>query len=242
MLHPTQASHSRSLAQNHALLSVHDLHLSLGQGEARVHILKGMSFEVQAGEAIALVGASGSGKSTLLMCLAGLERPDQGHILISDAAGKTQDITQLSEEALTQFRGRNIGIIFQSFHLIPTLTALENVALPLELAGSKDAVQRATEALADVGLHDRMQHFPTQLSGGEQQRVAIARALAPRPIFLVADEPTGSLDEENGTKITDLLLEIRRKHQMTLILVTHDLSLAEKLDRTITLRQGKIIA
>src|SRR5215831_26676 len=166
------------------------INLSLGRGAARVHILKDIDLHIGHGEAVGMVGPSGSGKSTLLMVLAGLERPDSGTVIVAG-----QDLGRLDEDALARFRGRNVGIVFQSFHLIPTMTALENVAVPLELAGHDDAFAQAARELEAVGLTDRIDHYPAELSGGEQQRVALARALAPNPAILVADEPTGNLDE-----------------------------------------------
>ncbi|MGL5362413.1 MAG: ABC transporter ATP-binding protein [Bosea sp. (in: a-proteobacteria)] len=212
-----------------------DVELSLGRAAARVHILKGVSLDVLEGEAVGLVGPSGSGKSTLLMAMAGLERPDSGLVRVAGT-----DLGQLNEDALALFRGRRIGIVFQSFHLVPTMTARENVALPLELAGASDALSRAEAELRNVGLGDRLDHYPSQLSGGEQQRVAVARAIAPNPAILVADEPTGNLDESNGTAIVDLLFALKRERGATLVLVTHDLGLAAKCDRTIRLRSGRI--
>lgn len=212
-----------------------DIEVSLGRGAARVHILKGISLTVPRGEAVGLVGPSGSGKSTLLMTMAGLERADKGEVVIDGEA-----ITRLDEDRLAAFRGRRIGVIFQSFHLVPTMTALENVALPLEFAGAADAFDRARAELTAVGLADRLNHYPAQLSGGEQQRAAIARALAPNPAILVADEPTGSLDEKTGRQITDLLFALKRERGATLVLVTHDLALARRCDRVVKLRDGRI--
>ncbi len=212
-----------------------DVHLSLGRGAARVHILKGISLEIGEGEAIGLVGPSGSGKSTLLMTMAGLERPDSGQIAIGG-----ERIDHLNEDALARFRGERIGIVFQSFHLIPTMTALENVAIPLELAGRSDAFATAKRELVGVGLGERLSHYPGQLSGGEQQRVALARALAPNPRILVADEPTGNLDEASGSKIIDLMFALKRERGGTLVLVTHDSGLAARCDRMIRLRSGQI--
>ena len=211
--------------------------LSLGRGAARVHILKGISLSVAAGEAVGLVGPSGSGKSTLLMTMAGLERPDAGRVVVDGT-----DLAGLDEDALARFRGRRIGIVFQSFHLVPTMTALENVALPLELADLPDAHDRAERELAAVGLGHRLHHYPAQLSGGEQQRVAIARAVAPDPAILVADEPTGNLDETTGGQIVDLLFALKRDRGATLVLVTHDPGLARLCDRTVRLRSGRIEA
>ena len=218
-------------------IEVRDLDLSLGRGAARVHILQGISLTIAHGEAVGLVGPSGSGKSTLLMTLAGLERPDRGEIRIDGVS-----LVGMSEDALAKFRGARIGIVFQSFHLIPTMTALENVAAPLELAGAADAFERAEAELAAVGLGQRLSHYPAQVSGGEQQRVALARALAPRPAILVADEPTGNLDEATGQAIVELLFELRAERDATLALVTHDAELAARCDRTIRLRSGRIEA
>ncbi|MCK0197530.1 ABC transporter ATP-binding protein [Ancylobacter sp. 6x-1] len=214
-----------------------DVELSLGSGAARVHILKGVSLNIGAGEAVGLVGPSGSGKSSLLMVLAGLERADSGEV---EVAG--QRLTGLSEDALARFRGRHVGIVFQAFHLIPTMTALENVAVPLELAGRSDAFERASAELKAVGLGHRLDHYPAQLSGGEQQRVAVARALAPEPAILVADEPTGNLDEAIGQQIMDLLFASRAARGTTLVIVTHDLGLARRCDRMVRLRSGHIEA
>ena len=211
------------------------VNLSLGQGAARVHILKDVGLHISTGEAVGLVGPSGSGKSTLLMVMAGLERPDCGTVLV---AGEM--LTKLDEDALARFRGRNVGIVFQSFHLIPTMTALENVAVPLELAGIADAAERARGELAAVGLAERLDHYPAQLSGGEQQRVALARALAPNPSILVADEPTGNLDEETGRQIVELLFKGHEERGMTLVLVTHDPSLAARCGRVVRMRSGHV--
>jgi putative ABC transport system ATP-binding protein len=211
------------------------VNLSLGQGPARVHILKDIDLNIGSGEAIGLVGPSGSGKSTLLMVMAGLERADGGRVAVAG-----EDLTKLDEDALARFRGRNIGIVFQSFHLIPTMTALENVAVPLELAGFADALARARDELASVGLAERHHHYPAQLSGGEQQRVAVARALAPNPAIIAADEPTGNLDEENGRQIIELLFAGHEKRGTTMVLVTHDSGLAARCERVIRLRSGRI--
>ncbi|MBM6580958.1 ABC transporter ATP-binding protein [Microvirga sp. BT689] len=218
-------------------IALHDVDLSLGRGAARVHILKGISLGIDKGEAVGLVGPSGSGKSTLLMTMAGLERPDSGKVIVDGT-----DLSGLDEDALARFRGRRIGIVFQSFHLVPTMTALENVALPLELAGEDAAFERAEAELQAVGLGSRLQHYPAQLSGGEQQRVAIARAIVPNPAILVADEPTGNLDENTGGSIIDLLFALKRDRGATLVLVTHDLNLARLCDRMVRLRSGQIEA
>jgi putative ABC transport system ATP-binding protein len=211
------------------------VNLSLGRDAARVHILKDIDLHIGVGEAVGLVGPSGSGKSTLLMVMAGLERPDRGRVAI---AGR--DLGALDEDALARFRGRNIGIVFQSFHLIPTMTALENVAVPLELAGTADAFARAEHELMMVGLANRMEHYPAELSGGEQQRVALARALAPGPAILVADEPTGNLDEATGMQVIELMFAGHRERGTTLVLVTHDAALATRCDRVVQLRSGRI--
>jgi len=216
-------------------IELRDVQLSLGRGPARVHILKGISLNIAKGEAVGLVGPSGSGKSTLLMTMAGLERPDSGSVKVDG-----QELGPLDEDQLAQFRGARIGIVFQSFHLIPTMTALENVAVPLELAGTADPFGRAEHELHLVGLGDRLGHYPAQLSGGEQQRVALARAMAPDPAILVADEPTGNLDEETGRSIVDLIFRLKRERGATLVLVTHDPGLAGLCDRQVRLRSGMI--
>jgi putative ABC transport system ATP-binding protein len=216
-------------------ISLAGVNLSLGRGAARVHILKDVSLHISAGEAVGLVGPSGSGKSTLLMVMAGLEMPDAGTVLV---AGEM--LTKLDEDGLARFRGRNVGIVFQSFHLIPTMTALENVAVPLELAGAANAQSRASEELASVGLAERFSHYPSQLSGGEQQRVALARALAPNPSILVADEPTGNLDEDTGKQIVELLFKGHEERGTTLVLVTHDPSLAGRCSRVLHMHSGRV--
>jgi putative ABC transport system ATP-binding protein len=216
-------------------IALSGVNLSLGRGAARVHILKDIDLHIGYGEAVGLVGPSGSGKSTLLMIMAGLERADTGSIVVTGA-----NLGQMNEDDLARFRGRNVGIVFQSFHLIPTMTALENVAVPLELAGAGDAFRRAEEELAAVGLADRLNHYPAQLSGGEQQRVALARALAPNPAILVADEPTGNLDEATGQQVIDLLFAGHIERATTLVLVTHDPALAQRCDRIVRLRSGRI--
>ncbi len=209
--------------------------LSLGRGAARVHILRDVSLTIAKGEAVGIVGASGSGKSTLLMIMGGLERPDKGEVEIDGVK-----LGDLSEDGLARFRGARVGIVFQSFHLIPTMTALENVAAPLELAGAGGAFARARAELERMGLAERLDHYPAQLSGGEQQRVALARALAPRPSLLIADEPTGNLDEATGRAIMDLMFDPSGRRGATLALVTHDPALAERCDRVIRMRSGVI--
>jgi putative ABC transport system ATP-binding protein len=216
-------------------IAIDGLNLSLGRGAARVHILKDIGLHIGAGEAIGLIGPSGSGKSTLLMVMAGLERPDAGTVTVAG-----QNLGRLDEDGLARFRGRAIGIVFQSFHLIPTMTALENVAVPLELAGAADAFARAEQELVAVDLAQRLAHYPAQLSGGEQQRVALARALAPNPAILVADEPTGNLDEGTGRQIIELLFRGHAERGTTLVLVTHDAALAARCDRVVRLRSGRI--
>ena len=218
-------------------MQLRDVELSLGSGAARVDILRGVSLEIARGETVGLVGPSGSGKSTLLMTMAGLERPDRGEVIVDG-----QPIHAMSEDALARFRGRRIGIVFQSFQLIPTMTAWENVAVPLELAGLPDARERARAELVAVGLGARLGHYPAQLSGGEQQRVALARALAPRPSLIIADEPTGNLDEATGRGIIELLFALPRERGATLALVTHDAALATLCDRRLRLRGGRIEA
>jgi putative ABC transport system ATP-binding protein len=209
--------------------------LSLGRGAARVHILRDVSLTIDKGEAVGIVGASGSGKSTLLMIMAGLERPDKGEVEIDGVS-----LGAMSEDALARFRGARVGIVFQSFHLIATMTALENVAAPLELAGVGDAMTRARIELDQVGLGDRLVHYPAQLSGGEQQRVALARALCPRPSLLIADEPTGNLDEATGRAIMDLMFDSSARRGATLALVTHDPALASRCGRLIRMRSGAV--
>src|SRR6201995_3636464 len=216
-------------------ISISSVNLSLGTGAARVHILKDISLRVASGETIGLIRPSGSGKSTLVMVMAGLERPDSGEVVVDGTP-----FNALNEDALARFRGRQVGIVFQSFHLIPTMTALENVAVPLELAGATDAAGRAARELTSVGLGERLHHYPTQLSGGEQQRVTIARALPPDPSIRVADEPTGNLDEATGKQIVDLLFTKHAERGMTLVLVTHDHALAQRCDRVVRLRSGPI--
>jgi putative ABC transport system ATP-binding protein len=209
--------------------------LSLGRGAARVHILRDVALTIGKGEAVGIIGASGSGKSTLLMIMAGLERPDKGEVEVDGVK-----LGALNEDALARFRGARIGIVFQSFHLIPTMNALENVSAPLELAGVRDASERARAELEQVGLGARLTHYPAQLSGGEQQRVALARALAPRPSLLIADEPTGNLDEATGRAIIDMMFDLPARRGATLALVTHDSSLAARCDRVIRMRSGRI--
>ncbi|MCA0871926.1 ABC transporter ATP-binding protein [Seohaeicola saemankumensis] len=217
------------------ILSLQDAALSLDGNAGRVDILHGITLDVAPGETLGLVGPSGSGKSSLLMLMGGLEQATGGTIT---ALGR--DLTTMDEDALARFRRDHMGVVFQSFHLIPTMTALENVATPLELAGEADAFARAEAELEAVGLAHRAGHYPSQMSGGEQQRVALARASAPRPDILLADEPTGNLDASNGDAIIDLLFGLRDRHGATLVLVTHSQTLARRCDRVIRLRDGRI--
>ena len=209
--------------------------LTLAGNAGPVEILKGITLSVGKGESVGLIGPSGSGKSSLLMLLGGLERASTGSVR---ALG--QDLTAMDEDALARFRRRNMGIVFQSFHLIPTMTALENVAVPLELAGVRDAFARAEAELRAIGLGSRLDHYPAQMSGGEQQRVALARAAVPRPAILLADEPTGNLDGVTGETIMDLLFDLRDRHGATLVLVTHAPELAARCDRIVRLQDGAI--
>lgn len=217
------------------IIELENVHLTLGHAASLVHVLKGVSLHISQGQSVGIVGPSGSGKSTLLMVLAGLEHVDNGTVKI---AGET--ISRMSEDQAAAFRGSNIGIVFQSFHLIPNMTALENVAVPLELAGRRDAFEVAEHELRAVGLGERLTHYPSELSGGEQQRVAIARALAPSPKILIADEPTGNLDTTTGRQIADLLFAKQRENGLTMVLVTHDPALAARCDIEIPVRSGRI--
>ena len=217
------------------IIAFDNLHLTLGSRAGQVNILRGIDLEIAPGEAIGLIGPSGSGKSSMLMMMAGLERPSSGRILVAG-----QDLGAMDEDALARFRRDTTGIVFQSFHLVPTMTALENVAVPLELAGRRDAFDRAARELAAVGLSDRAGHYPGQLSGGEQQRVALARAVAGNPQILLADEPTGNLDQATGAQIISLMFALRERSGATLMLITHDPALAGLCDRVVHLRDGKI--
>jgi putative ABC transport system ATP-binding protein len=221
----------------HIVMNARNVTLTLGTKDARVDILRGVDLAVTAGETVALLGPSGSGKSSLMAVLAGLERASSGNIEIGD-----KDFGTLNEDELALARRGRIGIILQAFHLLPTMTALENVAVPLELAGSDDAFDRAAEELRAVGLGERLGHYPVQLSGGEQQRVAIARALAPRPAIIFADEPTGNLDATTGASIMDLLFARQAESGTTLFVITHDQALAKRCERVVTMKDGQIIS
>ena len=219
------------------ILSLRDVSLTLKGNAGPVRILHGIDLDVARGETLGLVGPSGSGKSSLLMLIGGLESATSGSVL---ALG--QDLTRMDEDRMARFRRDHMGVVFQSFHLIQTMTALENVATPLELAGVADAFDRAAAELSAVGLGARMDHYPAQLSGGEQQRVALARAAAPRPAILLADEPTGNLDGANGQAIIEMLFGLRDRHGATLVLVTHAPELAARCDRVVQIRDGRIVA
>lgn len=218
-------------------ISARNLTLTLGNASAPVDVLRGIDLDIANGEVVALLGPSGSGKSSLMAVLSGLERASSGSLMVADA-----DFSGLSEDGLAAARRGRIGIVLQAFHLLPTMTAAENVATPMELAGDKDAAPRALAELAAVGLGHRTDHYPTQLSGGEQQRVAIARALAARPALIFADEPTGNLDAATGAEIIDLLLARRAETGATLLIITHDASLAARCERVLTMADGRIIS
>ncbi|MEX1034938.1 MAG: ABC transporter ATP-binding protein [Sneathiella sp.] len=219
------------------IISLKDIHLTLKSAAGPVNILRGIDLTVQQGEAVGIVGPSGSGKSTLMSIMAGLEVPSAGSVSI---AGKK--LETMGEDALARFRRENIGIVFQSFHLIPTMTALENVAIPLELAGEKEAFALAAARLEAVGLADRATHYPAQLSGGEQQRVALARALSTNPKILLADEPTGNLDGKTGDVIVDLMFRLHEEEGTTMVLITHDDALAKKCNHQVRLEDGRVVS
>ncbi len=219
------------------VISLNNMHLTLSGNAGSVDILKSISLTVQKGETLGLIGPSGSGKSSLLMIMAGLENATSGDVSVMG-----NDMTSMNEDQMARFRRDHMGVVFQSFHLIPTMTALENVATPLELAGDREAFSKAEAELRAVGLGERLDHYPAQMSGGEQQRVALARAAAPKPEILLADEPTGNLDSTNGKAIMEMLFDLRDRHGSTLVLVTHDTELAARCDRIIKLRDGKIDA
>src|ERR671916_2738617 len=225
------------MTNSQMVIDAADVTLALGSGEARVEILRGIDLQVAKGESVALLGPSGSGKSSLMAVLSGLERATGGSIRIAGA-----DFTALDEDGLARARRGRIGIVLQAFHLLPTMTAHENVAVPLELAGEEEAFPIARAELESVGLGHRVTHYPAQLSGGEQQRVAIARATAPRPALLFADEPTGNLDAATGTAILDLLFERQRGTGATLLVITHDPALAERCGRILEMQDGRIVS
>jgi len=218
------------------MLALQDVHLELKSAAGPVHILKGITVEIQAGERVGLVGPSGSGKSSLMMLVGGLERPTRGSIRVAG-----QDLSRLDEDGLARFRRDNVGIVFQNFHLVPTMTALENAALPIEFAGRADAFERAAEGLKAVGLGHRLEHYPGQLSGGEQQRVALARALVAEPRLVLADEPTGNLDGGTGEMVIELLFDLAQKQGSTLVLITHDPALAERCGRILRMGDGRLV-
>lgn len=218
-----------------SILTLERVNLSLASEAGNVHILKDITLSLPPSQTVSIMGPSGSGKTTLLMVLGGLERPTSGAVTV---AGRT--LGGLDEDGLAEFRRDNIGIVFQNFHLIPTMTALENVAVPLEFAGNKDAFKLAEEALIAVGLGHRLAHYPGQLSGGEQQRVAVARAFAPKPRLVLADEPTGNLDAATGKTVMEMMFGMTRANNATLVLVTHDATLADKCDRTLHIKDGQI--
>lgn len=219
------------------LIELTDVHLTLASDAGAVNILRGVDLGVHRGESVAVIGPSGSGKSTMMMIVAGLERPSRGLVRV---AGK--DLSSLDEDELALFRRESVGIVFQSFHLIPAMTAIENVAVPLEFAGRRDAFARAQSALESVGLGHRLRHYPGQLSGGEQQRVALARAVATEPAVILADEPTGNLDAASGAAIIDLLFALRARCNSTLLLITHDSELAARCDRVVRMHDGRLQA
>ena len=219
-----------------SLLRFSNIYLQYQNGTLLTEVISGIDFTIHQNEKLAIVGKSGSGKTSLLMLMAGLEKPTSGQITYLD-----QDITSYNEDQLTEYRKKNIGIVFQSFYLIPNYTALENVAISLEINFQKDALSQAKEMLIDLGLEDRVNHFPSQLSGGEQQRVAIARAMIKKPELILADEPTGNLDDENTEVITELIFNIASKYQKSLCLVTHDVDLAKRCDRIMTIENGTVV-
>ncbi len=235
IVHPARAEAGPATAD--PIVAVRDLAFTVASAAGPVNILRGISLAIAAGEAVGIVGPSGSGKSTLMMLLAGLERPTAGSVRIAGA-----DLGAMDEDQLARFRRAQIGIVFQAFHLIPTMTAEENVAVPLEFAGRRDAFTRAREALAAVGLAHRLGHYPAQLSGGEQQRVALARALVAEPALLLADEPTGNLDLATGAAVMDLMFDLRARLGSTLVLITHDPALAERCGRVVTLVDGRVVS
>ena len=218
------------------MIALDNISLTLESGAGRVNILRNLNLDVHAGETVSVVGPSGSGKTTMMMLVAGLERPTDGRVHVAG-----QDLSRLDEDALARFRRDNVGIVFQAFHLIPTMTALENVAIPLEFAGQRDAFAQAEQGLISVGLGHRLPHYPGQLSGGEQQRVALARAFVTKPQLLLADEPTGNLDGETGAQVIELMFELRAGAGTTLLLITHDPAVAGRCDRVVRLVDGRVL-
>ncbi len=235
IVHPARAEAGPAAAD--PIVAVRDLFFTVASAAGPVNILRGISLAIAAGEAVGIVGPSGSGKSTLMMLLAGLERPTAGSVRVAGS-----DLGAMDEDQLARFRRAQIGIVFQAFHLIPTMTAEENVAVPLEFAGRRDAFARAREVLAAVGLAHRLGHYPAQLSGGEQQRVALARALVAEPALLLADEPTGNLDLATGASVMDLMFDLRARLGTTLVLITHDPALAERCGRVVALADGRVVS
>jgi len=221
---------------NEPMVLLQDVHLQLSSAAGEVNILRGLQLSIADGETVGVVGPSGSGKTTMMMVVGGLERATSGIVRV---AGR--ELTNLDEDELALFRRDNVGIVFQAFHLIPTMTALENAAVPLEFAGHRRAFERAAEGLETVGLGHRTQHYPSQLSGGEQQRVALARAFATQPKLLLADEPTGNLDGKTGQKVIEVMFDLQRQHGTTLILITHDPAIAQRCDRIVHLVDGRIV-
>ena len=228
---------SDQLSKESIVLEAHELSKQVSSPEGTLTILSDVSFAIFAGESVAVVGPSGAGKSTLLALLAGLDLPTSGHVTLNNA-----NLSELDEDGRAQLRAESVGFVFQSFHLVPSLNALENVMLPLELAGSPDARNAAREIIAKVGLQERWSHYPAQLSGGEKQRVAIARAFASQPAVLFADEPTGNLDSRTGANIMELMFALNQNSSTTLVLVTHDQTLAERCDRILSLDIGKLVS
>ena len=222
--------------QLHNIVELNGVHVTLVSSAGPVQILRGIDLQIETGETVSVVGPSGAGKSTMMMIMAGLERPSGGSVRVAG-----HELTQMDEDALSLFRRDHVGIVFQAFHLVPTMTALENVAIPLEFAGRKDAFERARDELVTVGLGHRLSHYPSQLSGGEQQRVALARALAPQPTLLLADEPTGNLDTETGGQIIELMFELSTLRKAPLVLITHDRELAGRCGRNIRVADGLVM-
>ncbi len=230
MVHPARAG-------GDSLIDVRNLQFTVASQAGEVNILRGITLSVAGGEAVGVVGPSGSGKSTLMMLLGGLDRPTGGTVRVAG-----HDLGTLDEDALARFRRDHVGIVFQSFHLVPTMTAEENVAIPLEFAGVRDAFGRARAALESVGLGHRIRHYPAQLSGGEQQRVALARAFVAEPAIILADEPTGNLDQATGAQVIELLFGLRARHGTTLVLITHDPDLAHRCGRIVSLADGRVVS